>query len=132
MSERRMRAELQPNVHAKLGDCVDRRRKLDRLPDSASPMRRITRIAVETAARNRAEEWDVFRLRSKIGQRILERIRRRLHHRMMEWMIDPHESREHALRFQFGEHRFDRASRTGECQALGTVERGNRNSQTVL
>src|SRR5437016_14444536 len=99
MSERRMRAELQPNIHAELGDCVDRWRELDRLPDSASPVRRITRIAVETGARNRAEERDVFRLRRKIDERILERIRRRLHHRMMERMIDPHESREHALGF---------------------------------
>src|SRR5256714_11893409 len=131
MGERRMRAELQPNVHAELGDGVDRRRELHRLPNSASPVRRITPIAVETAARNRAEKWDVLRLRRKIDQRILERIRRRLHHRMMKRMIDPHESCEHTLRFQFGEHRFDRASWTGEGDGPGTVERGNRNSPIV-
>ena len=50
----------------------------------------------------------------------------------MEGMVDTHQPCEHALRFQFGEHRFDRTSRTGEGEGPGTVERGNRNSPIVL
>src|SRR6476660_9896716 len=106
MRERRMCAELKPDVDAKLRRCVDRRRELHRLPDSARPMRRVTGITIKAIPSNGAEKRYLLRFRREISQRILERLPLGLHHRVTEWMIDAPQPREHALRFQCREHRF--------------------------
>src|SRR5262249_33023433 len=108
-----MRAELQPDVDTKISNRVNRRRKLDRLPHAATPMLRAACFASEAIASDRAEEWDGFGLRCEIGKRILKRFRRRLHHRVMERVIDAHHSDEHPLRLEFGKHCFDRMTRAG-------------------
>src|SRR2546430_11071038 len=45
----------------------------------------------------------------------------------MKWMIDAHHAREDALRFEFGEHRFNRMARAGQGKRTGAVECGDRN-----
>jgi hypothetical protein len=120
-------AELQPNIYSEISDRVDRRRKLHRLQDAAPPVRRIPGLTSEAIAGDRAEQWDRFRLRREIGQRIFERFRSRLHHCVMKWMIDADHPCENALRFEFGEHRFNRMARTGQGKRTGAVECGNRN-----
>src|SRR5206468_2927396 len=45
----------------------------------------------------------------------------------MKWVIDAHYAREHALRFEFGEHCFNRLARTGQGKRTGAVECGDRN-----
>ena len=45
----------------------------------------------------------------------------------MKWVIDAHYAREHALRFEFSEHCFNRLARTGQGKRTGAVERGDRN-----
>ena len=50
----------------------------------------------------------------------------------MKWVIDAHHAREHALRFEFGEHRFNRMARTGQSKRTGAVECGDRNRAIVF
>src|SRR5947209_20494836 len=114
MSEGRMRAELEPNIDTEIGNRIDGWRELNRLPDSARPMGRVTCVAVETIARDGAEERDGFRLRGKVGQRIFERVSCRLHHRVMKRMIDSNKPRKNALGFELGEDGLDRMPRARE------------------
>src|SRR4051812_24089653 len=100
-----MRAELQPNVDAEISDCIDGRRKLDRLAHTSAPMLRSARFTRQAVAGDGAEERDGCRPRREIGKRVLQRLGGRLHHRVMEWMIDAHQPREDTLRLQFGEYR---------------------------
>ena len=58
-------------------------------------------------AAHRAEKRNRFGFRLEIGERRFQCRRRRLHHRMMKWMIDAHETRERALRFELGRHRLE-------------------------
>jgi hypothetical protein len=46
-------------------------------------------------------------VRFQIDESGFQRRRRRLHQRMMKWMIDAHETRERALRFELGSHRLE-------------------------
>ena len=46
----------------------------------------------------------------------------RLHHRVMERVIDAHHAGEDALRLEFGEHRFDRMTWTGQGERTRAVE----------
>src|SRR4051812_45428771 len=107
MSESGMRTELQPDVHTKVSNRIDGGRELNRLPDSASPMRRVTSITVETVASNRTEQRNGFRLWCKISQCMLERVGGRLHHRVMKRMIHSDEPGEDTLRLKLCEHSFD-------------------------
>ena len=49
----------------------------------------------------------------------------------MKRMIDPNESRERALRLEFGGHRLERNARTRERDGTRPVEGGNRDSAIV-
>ena len=73
----------------------------------------------------------VSALRFQIGERGFQRLRRRLHQRMMKWMIDPHEPRKRALRLEFGGHRFERNARPRKRDRTRSVERGNRHRPVV-
>src|SRR4051794_24038465 len=123
MSQGGVRAELQPDVHTKLGDGIDCRRELDRLPDSASPMRSVARIPVETVAGDGAKERNFFGLRRQVGKRIFKCVRSRLHHRVMERMIDPDKSCEDALRLEVGEDGFDGMTWASKGERPWAVER---------
>src|SRR5690348_14211127 len=114
MGKGRMRSELKPNVHAEISNGVDCRSKLDRLADAASPMLSTASFAGKTISSNCAEEWDAFRLWSQIGQRVFQRFRCRLHHWVMKRVIDTDHPGEHTLRLQFGQHRLDGVTRTGQ------------------
>src|SRR5947199_8413015 len=61
MSDGGMGAELQPDIHTKVSNRIDRRRELNRLPDAADPMRRDTSIAVKPVARDGAAKRKGFR-----------------------------------------------------------------------
>src|SRR5690349_13870285 len=98
MSESGMRTELQPNVHTKVSNRTDGWRELNRLPDAASPMRRVTSITVKTVASDGAEQRNGFGLRCEVDQCILERVGSGLHHRVMKRMIDSDEPGEDTLR----------------------------------
>src|SRR2546430_6241129 len=50
---------------------------------------------------------------------------------MMKWMIDPNESRERALRLEFGGHCLERNTRTRERNGTRPVEGGNRYGPVV-
>ena len=107
MSEGGMGAELQPDIHTKVSNRIDRRRELNRLPDAACPMRRVTSITVKTVASDGAEQRNGFGLRCEVDQCILERVGSGLHHRVMKRMIDSDEPGEDALCLELGEHCFD-------------------------
>ncbi len=51
MDERGMRADFQPHIHAEIGQRIDRRRKLHRLPHAASPVDGVARFARRSARR---------------------------------------------------------------------------------
>ena len=50
---------------------------------------------------------------------------------MVKRMIDPNESRERALRFEFGGHRFERGTRTRKCDRTRPVYGGDRDGSIV-
>src|SRR3954469_14475004 len=114
MSQGRMSTEFEPNIDTEIGNCVDGWRELNRLPDAARPMGGVPGVSVEPVPGDRTKERDGFGLWRKIGQRILERVRPRLHHRVMKWMVDSDEPRKNALGFKLGEHRLDRMPWAGE------------------
>src|SRR4051812_23919565 len=132
MCQRRMGAKLQPNVDAEVGNRINGRRELNRLPDPPRPVGRVTSVSVEAVASDGAEERNRFRLRGKVGQRILERVRRRLHHRVMKWMIDSNEPCKNALGFELSEDGLDRVPWTSEGEGTWPVERRDRYRPVVL
>src|SRR3954471_22598117 len=68
MPERGMRAYFQPYIHGECSEGIHGGRELHRLPDAASPVSGIARLAPHTGARNRAEKRDNFALRLEIGE----------------------------------------------------------------
>ena len=112
-----MRADFQPHVHAEIRQRIHRRGKLHGLPHASAPMDGAARFTGATPAGDRAEERHRLRLRLEIGQRLLQFFGSGPHERMMERMIDPHESREDALRLQLGEHRLQRNARARPASA---------------
>src|SRR5437762_8333136 len=102
MREGGMGAELQPDIHTKFSNRIDGRSELNRLPDAASPMRRVTSITVKTVASDGAEQRNDFGLRCEVDKCIFERVGRGLHHRVMKRMIHSHEPGKNALRLKLG------------------------------
>src|SRR5947208_3147507 len=98
MCQGRMRAELEPNVDTEICNRVDCGRELHRLPDAAAPVSCTTRFTGNATAGDGTEQRNGLRIRRQISKRLLERLGSRLHHLVMKWMVDAHESREDALK----------------------------------
>src|SRR5829696_4596790 len=90
-----------------------------------------TRFARAAFTSDGAKKWNRFRLWLEVGDRGLEFLGSGPHERMMERMIDTHEAREDALRFQFGKHCLQRNPGASQGQRARTVDRCDRDRAVV-
>ncbi len=126
-----MRAELEPHVHAEVGERGHGGRKLHRLPNAATPMLGGAGFARATRAGDRAEKWDASRPRREVGQCGFEGLRGRLHERMVKRMIDADKAHEDVLRLQFGGDGLERRTRSGERERARAIERRDAHGAVV-
>src|SRR5271166_3104419 len=97
MNQRGLRANLKPHVDTRIHHGLDRPGKLHRLPHPLSPMGGVALPTSALTAGDGAEKWHSPFLRGEILQRFFQGLGSRLHQRMMEWMVHPHEPCENSI-----------------------------------